>query len=43
MVMTKISKAATASAVVDIGQILRSFTNDMICRTVSGKCPRDDR
>uniref|UniRef100_A0A0E0R887 Cytochrome P450 n=1 Tax=Oryza rufipogon TaxID=4529 RepID=A0A0E0R887_ORYRU len=43
LVMTKISKAATASAVVDIGQILRSFTNDMICRTVSGKCPCDDR
>uniref|UniRef100_A0A0E0MFC7 Cytochrome P450 n=1 Tax=Oryza punctata TaxID=4537 RepID=A0A0E0MFC7_ORYPU len=43
MVMTKISKAAAKSAVVDIGQILRSFTNDMICRTVSGKCPRDDR
>ncbi|KAF0897138.1 hypothetical protein E2562_033934 [Oryza meyeriana var. granulata] len=43
MVMDKISKAASTGAVVDIGQILSSFTNDMICRAVSGKAPRDNR
>uniref|UniRef100_A0A0D9XRY6 Uncharacterized protein n=1 Tax=Leersia perrieri TaxID=77586 RepID=A0A0D9XRY6_9ORYZ len=43
LVMAKISKAATAGTPVDIGQILSSFTNDMMCRTVSGKSTSDSK
>uniref|UniRef100_J3N897 Cytochrome P450 n=1 Tax=Oryza brachyantha TaxID=4533 RepID=J3N897_ORYBR len=41
IVMAKISEAAAAGTAVDIGELLGAFTNNMICRAVSGRCPRD--
>jgi len=32
--MAQIAKAATAGAAVDVGELLRTFTNDLACRAV---------
>ncbi|GJN02439.1 hypothetical protein PR202_ga19789 [Eleusine coracana subsp. coracana] len=37
MVMSRIREAAAAGAAVDVGELLRSFTNDLACRAVMGK------
>ncbi|KAM0839933.1 hypothetical protein ACQ4PT_059978 [Festuca glaucescens] len=37
MVMAKISEVATAGGMVDMSELLNSFSNDMACRIVSGK------
>lgn len=37
MAMAKISEAAAAGAAVDMSNLFISFTNDMVCRAVSGK------
>ncbi|KAK3122562.1 hypothetical protein QOZ80_8AG0615300 [Eleusine coracana subsp. coracana] len=42
MVMEKLDGAAAACAVVDMSEVLQSFTNDLICRAVSGKFFRDE-
>ncbi|KAM0864549.1 hypothetical protein ACQ4PT_043838 [Festuca glaucescens] len=37
MVMAKISEVATTGGMVDMSELLNSFSNDMACRIVSGK------
>ncbi|WVZ49874.1 hypothetical protein U9M48_001197 [Paspalum notatum var. saurae] len=36
-VLTQIGKAAAMGEVVDMGELLSSFTNDMVCRAVAGR------
>ncbi|KAE8780411.1 Cytochrome P450 71C4 [Hordeum vulgare] len=37
MAMAKINEAATGGGTVDMSELLNSFSNDMVCRIVSGK------
>ncbi|KAL6661153.1 hypothetical protein ACP70R_000537 [Stipagrostis hirtigluma subsp. patula] len=42
LVMAKLAAAAAEGAVVDLSELLHCFSNDLICRAVSGKFSREE-
>ncbi|KAL6658760.1 hypothetical protein ACP70R_002800 [Stipagrostis hirtigluma subsp. patula] len=42
LVMAKLAAAAAEGSVVDLGELLHCFSNDLICRAVSGKFSREE-